>query len=175
MFLFSCGGKDGNGAEADLYFPTEKTLADQVDSLGRSADMWTKTVAESGKNEAKTVAAKDIDWGTELAMFHDLNPNKKAYVGKFTVQTETPDSIKMTTYTSADLKLKSLVVLQNADETVKAVYGDLETSNLFYNSSYKLSLVPYKAFAIEGMQKLNFFNTQRNFSIVWLKNTPAPL
>lgn len=173
--LFSC--KDGNinnndNGSTDLYFPVEKLVQAQADSLKKTGDVWVKTVNNDDEYETKKLVAKDVDWKIELALFFDLTPNKKAYAGKFNIDTAVKENEKIITYHAADLKLSMLTVVQNNDGSVRAIYGDLSSTNLFYHSDYELSLVPYKAFAISGKQTLAFFNSEKNFSIQWIKEMP---
>lgn len=169
VMLFSCAGKDEKVGHSDLYFPVEKLVEAQVDSLKKSSDIWKKTVVENGNTETKNITAKDLDWKTELTLFYDLTPNKNAYIGKFKIDTVTKADENIITYTSNNLKLSSLVIRQASDGTVKAIYGDIKNSNIFYTSYYKLDIVPYQAFMITGEQSLRYINSTEQFSISWIK------
>jgi hypothetical protein len=169
LFLFSCGTGDKNVGNNDLYFPIEKLLDQQIDSLHKSNDVWKKRVEENGKEEEKDIIAKDVTWKTELAMFYDLTPNKNAYAGKFKIDTAFKEDENIITYESDDLKLAMLIIRQNKDGSTKAVYGDLRNQNLFYSSYYELSFIPNNAFMISARQTLAFFNSEKEFSISWVK------
>ena len=171
LALFSsCVGDDNKKEDsADIYYPVEKVVQAQVDSLKKSPETWIKTVDENGKTETKKIIAKDTEWKTELAILYDLTPNKNAYAGKFKIDSVTKENQTIITYQSTDLKLSMLTIIKNNDGSLKAIYGDLDNSNLFYHSHYEISLVPYTAFAISGRQTLAFFNSQELFSIQWVK------
>ena len=169
LFLFSCGTENKTVENSDLYFPVEKLLEQQIDSLNKSNDNWIKTVQENGKTEEKKINAKELTWKTELAMFYDLTPNKNAYAGKFKVDTVFKEDENIITYESENLKLAMLIIRQNKDGSTKAIYGDLRNQNLFYSSYYELSFVPNSAFMITGRQILAFFNSKKEFSISWVK------
>lgn len=171
VMLFSCVDSDKKAGHSDLYYPVEKLVDVQIDSLKKSSGTWKKTVDDDGALETKTLAAKDIDWETELAMFYDLTPNKNAYAGKFQIDTVIKPDGKTITYSSVNLKLTQLVIHENNDGNV-AIYGDIQNSNVFYTSYYQLDFVPYKAFAISGVQTLNFFNSQKKFTVSWIKENP---
>lgn len=168
MLLFSCGETDQT-ADTNLYYPVEAVVTAQSDSLKKTSDTWVKTVLDDESTEEKRITANDVEWATELAMFTELNPNKKAYAGKFRTDTTLTEDGQNVTYTSDALKLQMLTVCLREDGSLKAIYGDLNTSNLFYASHYQLSLVPYKAFSINGTQTLKFFNTQKVFSVSWVR------
>jgi len=169
LLLFSCGTDDKKVGDSDLYFPVEKLLDQQIDSLNKSNDTWKKRVTENGKEEEKAIVAKDATWKTELAMFYDLTPNKNAYAGKFKIDTVFKENENIIMYESDNLKLAMLMIRQNKDGSVRAIYGDLRNQNLFYSSYYELSFVPNSAFMISGRQTLAFFNSQKDFSISWVK------
>ena len=169
LFLFSCGTDDKKAGNSDLYFPVEKLLDQQIDSLNKSDDTWKKKVTENGKEEEKDIVAKDLSWKTELAMFYDLTPNKNAYAGKFKIDTAFKENENIITYESDNLKLAMLMIRQNKDGSVKAIYGDLRNQNLFYSSYYELSFIPNNAFMISGRQTLAFFNSEKDFSVSWVR------
>lgn len=176
MFLFSCGGGDAAETGSHLYYPVEEVVNAQSDSLQKTTDPWVKTVLDDEGTEEKTIPGNEILWKTELALFSDLNPNKKAYAGKFRIDTTLTEDGYNVTYGSDAIKLQMLTLCFLEDSSLKAIYGDLITSNLFYSSSYQLSLVPYRAFSINGTQTLKFFNTEKVFSVSWVRqmaNTPT--
>lgn len=169
MFLFACGSGKEDLGDTGLYYPVEAVVKAQADSLQKTTDTWVKTVLDDEGSEEKNIKANEVEWKTELALFNDLNPNKKAYAGKFRTDTTLTEDGRNVTYTSGDLKLKMLTVCLREDGSLKAIYGDLITSNMFYASSYQLSLVPYRAFSINGTQTLKFFNTEKIFSVSWVR------
>lgn len=175
FFLYSCNNEDTNTGESDMYYPVEKVVKEQIDSLKKNGDTWKKTVINNFEDEEKSILSKDVDWKTELALFSELNPNKKAYLGKFNVDTAFNEYENVITYTSPNIKLSMLTIILNKDGSLRAIYGDLNSSNLFYQSTYQLSFVPNKAYGIAGKQTLAFFNSEENFQIQWIKQFPDSL
>lgn len=170
LFLVSCGDSKKETSDTDLYYPVQQVLDQQVDSLKKTSDVWLKTVTDDEGNQQKTLIADSVDWKTELALFYDLNPNKKAYAGKFRIDTSLADGDdKLITYTADGLKLAMLNIRIDGNGDPKAIYGDLNTSNLFYDSQYQLSFIPYRAFGINATQNLHFFESAKVFSVTWTK------
>lgn len=168
--IFSCGDNNhASGSTAPAYYPVEKFIADEIDSLYPTTDIWVKTVSSESDNETSALSANKVDWKTELALFYDLAPNKKGYAGKLKIDTTIKDSITTVTYTSADQKLRMLTIMFDKNNHIKAIYGDLVVTNLFYRSMYELSFIPDKAYAINGKQTMAFFGSEEQFSIQWIK------
>jgi len=165
--LFSCGGDDAEYKNSSLYFDVKRYMTEQTDSLKKSDGVWIKTVTSGETPEEKTTHANELDWATELALFNEADLNKKAYAGKFKIDSDTGTG--RVVYTSDGLKIKNVTVSRDSSAKLPRLESQLEISNLFYESEYHLKAQPYQQYEISGSQKIRWFGTSRAFHIVWKK------
>lgn len=152
--------------EQTAYFDVPGFINSQINRLEKEPVNLQKTVGlESKKQETQTI--NKPDWETELALFREIDLNKKALEGSYT-QTKTvlPEGEKLLYTLNADVSapIVSLEVWKNKQGQVKWLQAVYEQKNtLFYNREIRTletnGQEQIKAYQISGVQKVLLFDS----------------
>ena len=148
------------------YFDVPGFVNSQVAMLENEPVQVQKTVGlESEKSEIQTV--NNPDWETELALFREIDLNKKALAGLYS-QTKTVwaegEKLRYTLNSDASAPVVLLEVWKNKQNQVARLQAVYEQENaLFYNREIRtLETGPQqkiKAYQISGVQKVLLFDS----------------
>lgn len=120
-----------------------------------------------GKEEVFVRPASASDWKKEFALFLEADLHKKAYAGKFRVDSLVSEGEKMVHYTSDDTKIRRVDLLFADDAALPALEALIQTGNLFYRSEYRLKAQPYERYEAEGKQEVFLPYSLKTFSVIW--------
>ena len=148
------------------YFDVAGFVNDQIAELKKEPVKLQKTVGlTSEKQETQTV--NDPEWETELALFREIDLNKKALAGSYTeTKTLLPEGEKLLYTLNEDTSapIVSLEVRKNKQNQVtslQAVYKQKNT--LFYNREIRTlktdSQQKIRSYQIGGVQKVLLFDS----------------
>ena len=152
--------------EQPVYFDVPGFIDEQIAALGKTPVRLQKTVGLERENpEHQTV--NEPNWATELALFREIDLNKKALAGLYTeTKTVFPEGEKLlyTLNPEAAAPIVSLEIRKNKQGQVKrlqAVYKQKNT--LFYNREIRTletnESEKIKTYQISGVQKVLLFDS----------------
>ena len=152
--------------EQAMYFDVPGFIDTQVAGLEKEPVSLKKTVGLEGKKQ-ETQTVNNPDWNTELALFREIDLNKKALAGSYT-QTKTvlPEGEKLLYTLNEDatapiIRLEVIKDKQNRVSSLKAVYE--QKNGLFYNRELRLlettNQGKLNAYQISGVQKVLLFDS----------------
>lgn len=153
-------------AEQPAYFDVPGFINSQIALLEKESVNLQKTVGMEGE-KPETRIVKDPDWTTELALFREIDLNKKALSGSYT-QTKTvlPDGEKLLYTLNEDVSapIVSLEIRKNKQDQVTDLQAVYEQKNtLFYNREIRTlktnSQHKITAYQISGVQKVLLFDS----------------
>ncbi len=143
-------------------------MSTQADSLSGSRTAYRKTVRSGeGGEESAVKTAAEWDWKKEFALFSEADLQKKAYAGKFTVDSVLSEGKKTVRYTSENTKIRLVKLLFEEAAVLPELEALIQTGNLFYRSEYRLHAIPYNHYRIEGKQEVFFPASVKTFSVDW--------
>ena len=164
--LTACEDAPTEKVADQAYFDVPGFVKAQTVRLEKENAAVQKTVGlEPEKPETQTQT--NVNWQTELALFQEIDLNKKALQGLYTeTKTLLPTGQKLL-YTSAannDAPIKQLEILTDKDQQVTQLRAIYEQQNaLFFNREERALQTNeqgrLKAFAITGVQKVLLFDS----------------
>ncbi len=130
-------------------FNTIDFFNNQVKILTQQELMLHKVLAFN--NQTDTVVNTKPNWKEELAPFFELDLNKPAYAGRFTIK----NMANQTTYNALDsaTNIKQVVITFNANQQVESIAFALSEKNNLYQSTKQLVYHTKKGYEITGMQQ----------------------
>ncbi|HSI90190.1 MAG TPA: hypothetical protein VK927_03690 [Adhaeribacter sp.] len=168
-FLWLTGCKDAQpGAEATAYYNVPAAIQEQVEQLRQMQPALHKTVwFQQEKPETHQIVTPD--WEQELTPFLDIDLNKKALAGAYTVSEEELPEGRRTVYNlkpEEDARLKHVEVLTNAQNQLLGLRAIQQTSNALFFSREVRELKASSAgtmaqYRISGVQKIVLFDSLR--------------
>jgi len=171
FFLFSCGSNTETFSEKP-YFDIKSYISKQADSLKKQESVWSKKVVTEGRTEEKTFTAEDAEWNTELALFLEADLNKKAYQGKFEIDSSEMLKSKTVRYRSSQTKVKEFDIRYfNEDRSWPGISCKISKENLFYQSEFELISEPFQYYSYKGFQKIKGWGKPKEFQITWEKSS----
>jgi hypothetical protein len=140
----------------------------QADSLSKSAAVWRKAVRSAGeKEEILETSADKLNWKKEFSLFFEADLRKKAYAGKFTVDSAFTTGKRTLRYTSEKTKIKSVTLHFLEGSAWPDLEALIQTGNLFYRSEYRLEAKPYLRYRVQGRQEVFFPASEKTFTVEW--------
>jgi hypothetical protein len=171
FFVLSCSPHAETVSEKP-YFDIKSYISKQADSLQKQESVWSKTVITGGKTEEKKFTAKDAQWNTELALFLEADLNKKAYQGKFEIDSSDLQKSKSVRYRSSQTKVKEFDIRYfNEDRSWPGISCKISKENLFYQSEFELISEPFQYYSCKGFQKIKGWGRPKEFEITWEKSS----
>ena len=152
--------------EQPAYFDVPGFINSQIARLENQPVKLQKTVGLEGeKQETQTI--NNPDWATELALFREIDLNKKALEGSYTqVKTVLPEGEKLLYTLNADVSapIVSLEIWKNKQGQVQQLQAVYEQKNtLFYNREIRTletnGQEKIKTYQISGVQKVLLFDS----------------
>ena len=161
--LLSCSSTEIK-VEGISYFDSQGFFEKEIASLSEEKNGYRKTLEINGKVDA--FINQEVNWKEELEIFRNIQLNKPAYNGKFTVTHSASGNSKSVYYSSVDPKIpvKNFHLL-SIDNKPHVIEITLVENSLVYSSSTYLKYVVNQAYQIKGTQKLKGLDPS-TFSII---------
>ena len=153
-------------AEPQVYFDVPGFINAQIAILEKEPVALQKTVG-FGQEKPETGTITQVDWNKELALFREIDLNKKALKGLYTeTRTQLPagEKLRYTRQPDADVPFAFVEISRNQNQQVTALRAVYEQENgLFFNREERfLTTSPngqLQAYQIDGVQKVRFFDS----------------
>lgn len=152
--------------EQAAYFDVRGFINDQIAELEKEPVKLQKTVGLKGEKQETQIINKP-DWETELALFREIDLNKKALAGSYS-QTKTvlPQGEKLLYTLNEDISapITSLEVIKDKQGRIASLQAVYEQKNtLFYNREIRTltnsSQQRIKSYQVSGVQKVLLFDS----------------
>lgn len=156
----------GPRAPRHAYFDVPAFIEAQIAQLEKENATLQKTVGLAAQ-KPETRNQANVNWQTELALFQEIDLNKKALEGIYTeTSTNTPAGRKLlyTRAAGSDAPIRQLEILVNENEKVAALRAVYEQQNaLFFNREERLLQTSpqgrISAITVAGVQKVLLFDS----------------
>ncbi len=119
------------------------------------------------KEEISASSADKLNWEKEFSLFFEADLRKKAYAGKFRVDSTFTTGKRTLRYTSEKTKIKSVQLHFSEGSALPDFEALIKTGNLFYRSEYRLQAKPYVRYRVEGKQEVFFPASEKTFTVEW--------
>lgn len=148
------------------YFDVPEFINNQVATLEKQPATLEKTVG-FGHEKPETRTLTQVDWNKELALFREIDLNKKALQGLYTethIQLPKGEMLRYTRNPDADAPFTFVEISRNQEQQVTALRAVYEQENgLFFNREVRtLTTTPdgkLQAYEVKGVQKVRFFDS----------------
>lgn len=159
LFFYGCKPAKEEQKHSLNYFDLKGYFAKEAVRLNKSNPGLTKTVMVNGAAETKQIRLGD--WQKELAAFSDVDINRSAWAGLFSVTRNNEREL----YTSDDEKVpvKEVLVLKK-DNKLYGIRVLVKNTNILYSSSDTLSYYPDSIYQVKKKQHIKLL-AEKNYSI----------
>lgn len=159
LFFYSCKPAKQEQGHNLNYFDLKGYFEKEALRLKTSNPIVTKTVMVNGSSETKQMRL--ADWQKEFAVFTDVNINRSAWAGLFSVQKNNEQEL----YTSVEEKVpvKEVLILKK-DNKLYGIQVLVKNTNMLYSSSDTLSYYPDSLYQIKKKQHIKLLS-EKNYSI----------
>lgn len=148
------------------FLDIDSLVTSQLESLSGKTLM--KSVSMDAESEEKEFVPGREDWQQELKVFQDLNINKPAFIGGYTVTSDEKGRVVSFDRKPDQNSGPDFVRLQkNADGSIVRITGQVTEQNTLYDSrrNYSLTFEPESGllswYEFSGFQKLVLKDTTR--------------
>src|SRR5690606_33213405 len=141
-------------------------ITEQIGMLEKAQPVLQKTVG-FGQEKPETQTPATVNWTKELALFREIDLNKKALAGNYTqTSTALPDGRKLTYTRISDSKapITFLEITLGSQQEVKPLRAIYEQENALFFNREERTLQTNKArrisaYQIAGVQKVLLFDS----------------
>jgi hypothetical protein len=142
-----------------VFYPWEKYLTAQIDSLNKHPQAVQKTILLDGKKEEKQLAT--IDWKQEWAMFLHADLNKPAAASSYDNLSE-DGFVWYSLKSNENLAVKKLYIQLDALDRPAKVEIEIEEKNFLFETHKKLNMNfvdgRVQTYSIDGSQKMRWMS-----------------
>jgi hypothetical protein len=142
-----------------VFYPWEKYLTAQIDSLAKHPEAVHKTILLAGKKEEKQL--KEMDWKQEWAMFLHADLNKPAAATSYDNLSE-DGFVWYSLKANESLPVKKLYIQLDALDRPAKVEIEIEEKNFLFETHKKLHMNfadgRVQTYSIEGSQQMRWMS-----------------
>ena len=142
-----------------VFYPWEKYLTAQIDSLSKHPQTVHKTILLDGKKEEKQLAT--IDWKQEWAMFLHADLNKPAAASSYDNLSE-DGFVWYSLKSNENLAVKKLYIQLDALDRPAKVEIEIEEKNFLFETHKKLNMNfvdgRVQTYSIDGSQQMRWMS-----------------
>lgn len=159
LFFYGCKPPKEEQKRSLNYFDLKGYFAKEAVRLNKNNPGVTKTVVVNGASETKQIML--ADWQKELAAFSDVDINRSAWAGLFSVKKDNDHEL----YTSDDEKVPvKEVLLFKKNKKLYGIRVLVKNTNILYSSSDTLSYYPDSIYEVKKKQHIKLL-AEKNYSI----------
>lgn len=158
-FLFVACKPSVEESAKPVFYPWEKYLTAQIDSLAKHPEAVHKTIFLDGKKEEKRL--KEMDWKQEWAMFLHADLNKPAAATSYDNLSE-DGFVWYSLKANESLPVKKLYIQLDALDRPAKVEIEIEEKNFIFETHKKLHMNftdgRVQTYSIEGSQQMRWMS-----------------
>jgi hypothetical protein len=158
-FLFVACKPSVEESAKPVFYPWEKYLTAQIDSLAKHPEAVHKTILLDGKKEEKRL--KEMDWKQEWAMFLHADLNKPAAATSYDNLSE-DGFVWYSLKANESLPVKKLYIQLDALDRPAKVEIEIEEKNFLFETHKKLHMNfadgRVQTYSIEGSQQMRWMS-----------------
>lgn len=158
-FLFVACKPSVEESAKPVFYPWEKYLTAQIDSLAKHPEAVHKTILLDGKKEEKRL--KEMDWKQEWAMFLHADLNKPAAATSYDNLSE-DGFVWYSLKANESLPVKKLYIQLDALDRPAKVEIEIEEKNFIFETHKKLHMNftdgRVQTYSIEGSQQMRWMS-----------------
>ncbi|MBP6054528.1 MAG: hypothetical protein KA527_02730 [Cytophagaceae bacterium] len=158
-FLFVACKPSVEESAKPVFYPWEKYLTAQIDSLAKHPEAVHKTILLAGKKEEKRL--KEMDWKQEWAMFLHADLNKPAAATSYDNLSE-DGFVWYSLKANESLPVKKLYIQLDALDRPAKVEIEIEEKNFLFETHKKLHMNfadgRVQTYSIEGSQQMRWMS-----------------
>lgn len=158
-FLFVACKPSVEESAKPVFYPWEKYLTAQIDSLAKHPEAVHKTILLDGKKEEKRL--KEMDWKQEWAMFLHADLNKPAAATSYDNLSE-DGFVWYSLKANESLPVKKLYIQLDALDRPAKVEIEIDEKNFLFETHKKLHMNfadgRVQTYSIEGSQQMRWMS-----------------
>jgi hypothetical protein len=159
FFSLSCTKNSSTLIVQKPYFDLTGFFDDQISQLYKDSSIIIKTANINGNTDQHEMPW--TDWRKEFALFYASDINKGSFIGKYTVDTTTIDSLeKRITYKAIDKDLRTSLMEVNLsahDNSIKLLHIINKSDHFLSSNMEELYYEPLKSYIVKSTQQMKLF------------------
>lgn len=166
--FYSCS-TDSREIDVVQYFDVPNFFQKEIELLESRKARVIKVLSTGG--ESSTITSSP-NWKKELDIFHSINLNKSAYIGKYLIDTSLMNEGFLVSYNAIEegLPIRKLSYY-TSNEQVKEIEVNKVDKSLVLSSELNLRYVPDSGYSVSGVQQIgNLQKSEYKVSAIFVNN-----